>query len=750
MTASLAATPSSAVSASAGGFGAGGTSLAPDPRAPYRLRRALALAVVLGAILIALPRFLTYSPYPKLGVQLNWIPGQDFPHVDKVMGRPAQGVVQKGDAVVAINGVRLESPAHALAVMRKLGTTPGAVQLELLRGNRELHVALLPIQLGAWRRLRLFTFPLVAVIAAPLVAFLLVWRRPDLHAAWVFLWFATLQGVLTIWGLFRFTQFVPDATTRVYLLAYSSLVCFFPASFVHFMLVFPRPRWAPGRRLRSPWYWLVVTAYLVAAGLAIYRIATGSDPIAAFWWFQIIALPIGALLLVSRYASPAHGDWQPRASERTLAILTAVVLVAMAAVGAAAEDPRMTVLYTLPTVRALLTTLTLAWLCTPLVIALLIANDPAFDPRRLIVRSLPYALLSFMLAALYLGVVLGAQRLFAATTGEEAMAFNVGAALIVAFMFSPLRERTQRALDRLYGRDPRAVRAALDHAGHELLGALGRDEVRTSVERGLAQGLRRPVTVEWPSPGMPRLAADEEVPADAHGAVANLLQQAGTRLENLSLQEHRAAAERREAELREAAARAELQALHAQVQPHFLFNALNVLSYLTETDPPAAQRFTERLADMLRYTIEAGRRPAAPLSEEIAFVEDYLGVARERYEGDLSFEYRGAEDLLSVAVPPLLLQPLVENSLKHGLTPGAGGLHLSLDAREENGIVTLEFSDDGRANGGRPPGLGVGLRNLEQRVCRFGGREASMRAAARPDGGFTVTLCWHTTGEIKG
>src|SRR5262249_38262387 len=176
-------------------------------------------------------------------------------------------------------------------------------------------------------------------------------------------------------------------------------------------------------------------------------------------------------------------------------------------------------------------------------------------------------------------------------------------------------------------------------------------------------------------------------------------------LENLSLQEQRAAGERRAAELREAATRAELRALHAQVQPHFLFNALNALSYLTETDPPAAQRFTERLADMLRYTVGASAPPPALLSEEIAFVEDYLGVARERYENALAFEYRGPRELLSLPVPPLLLQPLVENSLKHGGVPANGALHLTLAAREDEGWVTLEFADDGRGagNGGAAP-----------------------------------------------
>ena len=251
-----------------------------------------------------------------------------------------------------------------------------------------------------------------------------------------------------------------------------------------------------------------------------------------------------------------------------------------------------------------------------------------------------------------------------------------------------------------------------------LLSALDRDQVRDAVEAGLARGFKRPVAMDWPAHGEPQLASGEEVPEDARRAVANLLLQAGARLENLSLQQQRAAAERREVELREAAARAELQALHAQVQPHFLFNALNALSYLTETDPPAAQRFTERLADMLRYTIEAGRRPAALLSEEIAFVEDYLGVARERYDSDLRSNIAARRSCSRLAVPPLLLQPLVENSLKHGGATEVEALHLALQARVENGFVELEF---------------LGRRPLQRRAAARAGRgTAQSRTAGAP------------------
>jgi hypothetical protein len=453
-------------------------------------------------------------------------------------------------------------------------------------------------------------------------------------------------------------------------------------------------------------------------------------------------VPLGCLSLIERYARPPRPGWNPMTRERVIALTVAVTQLLATALDAYANDSRMIALFSVPLFRLGYTVLVFALLGSPLLIAYLIANDPAFDPRRLIVRSIPYALLSGVLAAIYLGVVLIGERLFAQATGEEAMTFNVIAALIVAFAFAPLRERLQRGLDRLYGRDPRALRLALDQAGRELLGALDRDEVRGAVESAIRRGLKRPIQIEWPAAGMPRIVEPEDLRDEERSAIEALLSQASIRLENLSLQEERAAAERRAVELSEAAARAELRALHAQVQPHFLFNALNALSYLIETDPPAAQRFTERLADMLRYTVEAGERPAALLSEEIGFVEDFLAVARERYENPLCFSYRGSPELLSVAVPPLLLQPLVENSLKHGCRPGSSALHLTLDACARDGRLKLVFRDDGApsANGG--PSLGVGLQNLEQRVRRFAGPDAHMRAEPAPDGGFEVELEW--------
>jgi hypothetical protein len=716
----------------------------------FRARRALAVVAVAVALSFAAPRFLTHTPYPRLGVSLTVDRVHDLPKVARVIGPPAQGLLHPGDVLIAVNGERMKAPSMRPSASQSSELPREVFTLEFEREGRVMRVLMPPVHLSPWQRLRALLLPLTAIVAAPLVAFWLVWRRPDIGTAWVFLLFSNLQAVAVVHEVYRTPEFEPTGLFRGYLTLYSWLVCFAPATFIHLMSVFPRPRWKPGAMTRNPWFWLIVAGYTVPLVFVAQIILTGSLPQQAFAIYQTMAMGLGVVSIVERYGKPGRADWRPTRSQRGLALGVALFLLIGAALSWALENEAFASLLQFPAFRLVMAAVSFTLLATPFIMAFLIARDPEFDPRRLLERGLPYAVLSGVLAALYIGIVLMGQRLFASITGEQTLAINVVAALIVAFVFAPLRDRMQRALDRLFRRDVLALRAALDQAGRELLQAFDRDDARASVEAALTRGLGRAVALAWPESGSPRLAEGEELPEHAANAVENLLNQAGIRLENLALQEQRGAAERRAVELREAATRAELRALHAQVQPHFLFNALNALSYLTETDPRAAQRFTERLADMLRYTVEAGNRSAALLADEIAFVEDYLGVARERYEGRLDFCFHGARDLLSVTVPPLLLQPLVENSLKHGLAPGAEALHLSLDACRNDGWLELTFSDDGTANGNGSPGLGVGLDNLEQRLRRFAGQDSTMTAGPRPDGGFAVTMRWRDrSAEVK-
>ncbi len=705
----------------------------PEVNSALLTRRALAIAVVLVAVAVALPRFLTHAPYRRLGAYV------DKRVVERVEGPPAKGLLLAGDTLVAIDGLRLEDAATRDS-LRLHGWPRGPFQLEIRRGSQPMSMLVPPVRLSAWERLRLYFYPIAAVIAAPLVAFLLVWRRPDLPSAWAFLWFAALQGLALIFGLYQYAQGDFDPAFRMYLKAYEALSWLYPASFVHFMSVFPRPRGpGPGRTLGRGF---TIAAYLTPVVMwAIWRGWVHSPPDAALNWYQAVALATGIAFLVERYARTTH-DWAPGTHQRVLALLAAFAVLTGAALNLASSDPRVQAAMPSATLRLLFSSVLIAWLTAPFIFAYLIADDPVFDPRRIVAGGLPYALLSGVLAAIYLAVVLGGQRLFASVTGEQTLAFSLLAALVLAFAFAPLRERVQRAIDGVYGRDPVALRRSMDQAGRELLSALDPAMVRGSVEAGIARGLRRPLPVAWPTNGPPVLADPEEAPEHARADLEALLRQAGIRLDNLRLADERAAAERAAVEMREAATRAELRALQAQVQPHFLFNALNALAYLIETDPPAAQRFTERLAGMLRYTVEAGKRPVALLSEEIGFVEDYLGVARERYENPLEFRYDGDPKLLSVGVPPLVLQPLVENSLKYGVPVTQDPLRMTLRARAGEGWFELEFADDGRphANGG--PGLGVGLENLEQRVRRFGGAGARVTSGPGEHGGFVVRMRW--------
>ena len=714
--------------------------MVPHVRPEVFARRVLAVAAVLIAIGIALPRFLTHTPYQRLGAGLG-----RGGVVERVVGPPAKGLLEIGDRLVSVNGVSLRDSA-ARHTLRAKGWPRGPIGLTYERAGVERTVQLPPVRLTAWERLRIYTYPLAAVIAAPLVAFLLVWRRPDLSTAWVFLWFAALEGLSVIWSLYQFAQGDSSAAMRVYLKCYEWLAWLYPASFVHFMSVFPRPRWTKGRRVRSPWYWLTVVAYLIPVAVFLDTRGWSFDPANAppdylYNWYQVLAFTVGIASLVERY-SRSGPDWKPTGSQRALALLVGCALLVGGALNVVAGDSRVQTLLPQASLQVLFTGILVAWLTTPFIIAYLIADDPLFDPRRLIVGGLPYALLSGVLAAIYLGLVVGGQRMFASATGEQALMFNVVAALVLAFAFAPLRENVQRNINRVYGRDPEALRAALDATGRDLLSALDRDEVRRAVEGGIERGLRRPVAITWPEATPPHLNDPDEVPEHARGAIESLLAQASVRLENLRLAAERAAAERSAVEMREAATVAELRALQAQVQPHFLFNALNALAYLIETDVMAAQRFTGRLADMLRYTVEAGKRPVALLSDELEFVEDYLGVARERYENPLHFRYKGDPGLLSSSVPPLLLQPLVENSVKHGVASAGGSLRMTLDARSKDGWLELDFTDDGSPNGDGRPGLGVGLENLEQRVRRFAGPQARVDSGRGADGGFVVSMRW--------
>jgi hypothetical protein len=183
--------------------------------------------------------------------------------------------------------------------------------------------------------------------------------------------------------------------------------------------------------------------------------------------------------------------------------------------------------------------------------------------------------------------------------------------------------------------------------------------------------------------------------------------------------------------IREEAMIAKSRLLQSQLHPHVLFNALNGLAELIHKDPPTAERSVGHLADLLRRTLRASERPLFPLGEERALVEDYLFLEGLRLGPRLVVRWDWDSGLDGTLVPPLLIQPLVENAIKHGISPCREGGDLVIGARHRGPDLVLEVWNTGAPFLERLEG-GIGLRNLEARLGLVYGPSA--RFAIGPDG----------------
>lgn len=157
------------------------------------------------------------------------------------------------------------------------------------------------------------------------------------------------------------------------------------------------------------------------------------------------------------------------------------------------------------------------------------------------------------------------------------------------------------------------------------------------------------------------------------------------------------------------------QALRAKLAPHFIFNTLNTLHAQIEQDPRAAQATTERLAQLFRQVISVSDRPSIPLKQELEFVEAYLGIEQARLGGRLKVSIEVPEDLESAEIPPLSLQVLVENAIKHGVAPLEAGGEVRIGAERQDGFLRVWVVDPG--TGVSPQkGTGTALETLRQRL----------------------------------
>lgn len=186
---------------------------------------------------------------------------------------------------------------------------------------------------------------------------------------------------------------------------------------------------------------------------------------------------------------------------------------------------------------------------------------------------------------------------------------------------------------------------------------------------------------------------------------------------------------------------ARLQALLHQLKPHFLFNTLNGIASLMHTDVEAADRMLVRLSELLRITMSHTGAPQTTLREEIAFLERYLEIERIRFRNRLEVDIAIDEDVLDAQVPSLILQPIVENAVRHGIEPQARMGRIELRGKRDSGNVVVTVCDNGT---GIPPGgpkrEGIGLANTRARLAELYGEQQHFELVNRAEGGLCVRM----------
>jgi two-component system LytT family sensor kinase len=207
--------------------------------------------------------------------------------------------------------------------------------------------------------------------------------------------------------------------------------------------------------------------------------------------------------------------------------------------------------------------------------------------------------------------------------------------------------------------------------------------------------------------------------------------------------EHLRKRELRAPELDRLVSESRLEALRAQLKPHFLFNALNTISAQVEHTPQAARQMLERLGDFLRMSLAHSDDQEVPLEQELAFVEHYLEIQRARFEERLGAIVSADPDITRALVPTFILQPLVENAILHGMSNDLTKSHLEVRAWRTNGQLHLSVQDDGL---GLPAGwdpersMGIGISNTRERLRHLYGKDQTFEISGEPGKGVFVDL----------
>ena len=208
--------------------------------------------------------------------------------------------------------------------------------------------------------------------------------------------------------------------------------------------------------------------------------------------------------------------------------------------------------------------------------------------------------------------------------------------------------------------------------------------------------------------------------------------------ERLATMYHRESRDREQLEVQ--LAQAQVQSLKLQLHPHFLFNALNTITALIGQDPHAAERMVSGLSDLLRLSLRHATEQEVPLERELEILQHYLEIQQIRFADRLTVRYDIDDTARHAMVPNLLLQPLVENAIRHGIAPRAAPGTILVSAHVVGDMVRLSVEDDGVGPGPSSGGEGIGLRNTRARLERLYGNRHSLELRGGTDGGFVVRI----------
>jgi two-component system, LytTR family, sensor kinase len=205
----------------------------------------------------------------------------------------------------------------------------------------------------------------------------------------------------------------------------------------------------------------------------------------------------------------------------------------------------------------------------------------------------------------------------------------------------------------------------------------------------------------------------------------------------------------RAAQLEGQLAKAELEVLRSQLQPHFLFNTLNLVSSLIHTDAASADDMIGDLGSLLRMSLESQAAHEVPLAEEMKAVELYLNIQRLRFQDTLTVEVQIDPKTLEARVPHLILQPLVENAFRHGISKRVGPGLLRIESENGNGMLKVRICDNGPGAKEQIADSGIGLSNTRARLERLYGGRAALKVDHSP-AGFSVELQFPLTVASNG